>query len=43
MIMGAIVTYLLALQYGGQAKAWDCSEIIGLIVGFVVILIGFAF
>lgn len=41
MIMGAIVMYILALQYGGQTKAWGSSDVIGLIVGFVVILIVF--
>jgi MFS transporter, DHA2 family, glioxin efflux transporter len=41
MIMGAILMYILALQYGGQTKAWDSSDVIGLIVGFVVILIVF--
>jgi len=41
MIMGAVVAYILALQYGGQTKAWDSSDLIGLIVGFVVILIVF--
>ena len=42
MIMGALVTYILALQYGGQTKAWDSSDVIGLIVGFVIIYIAFS-
>jgi MFS family permease len=41
MIMGAIVAYIMALQYGGQTKTWDSSDVIGLFVGFVVILIAF--
>lgn len=41
MIMGAVVAYILALQYGGQTKSWDSSVVIGLIVGLVVILIAF--
>lgn len=41
IIMGALVAYILALQYGGQTKAWDSSVVIGLIVGLVVILIAF--
>jgi MFS family permease len=41
MIMGAILMYILVLQYGGQTKAWDSSDVIGLIIGFVVILIIF--
>ncbi|MCJ1342025.1 hypothetical protein MMC31_000205 [Peltigera leucophlebia] len=41
IIMGAVVAYILALQYGGQTKSWDSSVVIGLIVGLVVILIAF--
>lgn len=41
MIMGAIVAFILALQYGGQTKPWDSSDVIGLLVGFVVILVAF--
>lgn len=41
MIMGAVVAYILALEYGGQAKTWNSSEVIGLIIGFVVISIAF--
>lgn len=41
MIMGAVVSYILALQYGGQTKAWGSSVVTGLIVGFVVIVITF--
>lgn len=41
MVMGAVVAYMLALQYGGQTKAWNSSDVIGLIVGFVVISIAF--
>lgn len=42
MMMGALISYLLALQYGGQDKPWDTSVVIGLLVGFVIILIVFA-
>jgi hypothetical protein len=31
----------MALQYGGQTKAWDHSVVIGLLVGFVAILTAF--
>jgi MFS family permease len=41
MIMGAIVSYMLALQYGGQTEPWNSSEVIGLIIGFVVISVVF--
>ncbi|ORY18766.1 major facilitator superfamily domain-containing protein [Clohesyomyces aquaticus] len=41
LIMGAIVSYILALQKGGQTEAWDNGEVIGLLVGFAVILVVF--
>jgi hypothetical protein len=41
LIMGALVTYSLAMQYGGQLKPWNSSLVIGLLVGFVLILIAF--
>jgi MFS family permease len=37
MVMGAVISYILALQYGGQTKPWKSSDVVGLIVGFVVI------
>ncbi|KAF3479777.1 GliA [Arthroderma uncinatum] len=43
MMMGAIVAYLLAMQSGGQTKPWNSSEVIGLLVGCVAILIAFVF
>jgi len=42
MIMGAVICFILALQWGGQSKPWDSSEVIGLLVGFVAIIIAFA-
>jgi hypothetical protein len=39
LTMGALICLLLALQYGGVTHAWDSSVIIGLLVGFVVIVI----
>lgn len=41
IFMGAIVCLLLALQWGGVSHAWNSSVIIGLIVGFVLILAAF--
>ncbi|KAJ4159099.1 uncharacterized protein LMH87_008016 [Akanthomyces muscarius] len=35
LMMGATVTYILAVQYGGTAHAWNSSTVIGLLVGFV--------
>lgn len=43
MIVGALVCYVLALQYGGQSKAWNSGVVIGLLVGFVVIVAAFIF
>lgn len=42
LVMAAIISYILALQYGGQTKAWNSSTVIGLIVGFILIAITFA-
>ncbi|KAH8881957.1 MFS general substrate transporter [Thozetella sp. PMI_491] len=42
LIMGAVVSYILALQYGGQTAAWNDSKVIGLLVGFFLIAIVFA-
>lgn len=39
LAMGAIISFILALQYGGQSYAWNSSQVIGLLVGFVLILI----
>ncbi|KAK7749625.1 hypothetical protein SLS53_000203 [Cytospora paraplurivora] len=42
LIMGAVISYILALQYGGQAHPWNSPVVIGLLVGFVVIIFAFA-
>lgn len=39
LVMSLIICFTLALQYGGQTKAWSSSEVIGLFVGFILILI----
>ncbi len=41
LIMGAIISFTLAFQYGGQTMPWSDSKVIGLIVGFGVITIVF--
>lgn len=41
LAMGAIISYILALQYGGTTYAWNSSQVIGLLVGFVLISLAF--
>ena len=41
MMMGAFVSFILALEYGGQAHPWNSSVVIGLLVGCAAILITF--
>ncbi|KAL7937365.1 MFS general substrate transporter [Trichoderma chlorosporum] len=38
LMMGATVTFILAVQYGGIAHPWNSSVVIGLLVGFVLII-----
>ena len=40
-MMGLIISYVLALQYGGQTLPWKSSVVIGLLVGFVAIVVVF--
>ncbi|KAF5722924.1 major facilitator (MFS1) transporter [Fusarium mundagurra] len=39
LVMGASLSLLLALQYGGVTHAWNSSVVIGLLVGFVLMVI----
>ncbi|OQE15365.1 hypothetical protein PENFLA_c032G05761 [Penicillium flavigenum] len=41
LMMGLIVSYILALQYGGQTHSWKSSEVIGLLVGFLLFVLAF--
>ncbi|KAL4750022.1 hypothetical protein BDW72DRAFT_176708 [Aspergillus terricola var. indicus] len=43
LMMALIISYILALQYGGQTHPWKSSEVIGLLVGFVLISVAFVF
>lgn len=38
LAMGSIICFILAFQYAGVTYAWDSSQVIGLIVGFAVLL-----
>ncbi|KAK9310859.1 major facilitator superfamily domain-containing protein, partial [Lipomyces starkeyi] len=41
LIIGAVICYVLALQWGGLTMPWNSSTIIGLFVGFGLLLIAF--
>jgi MFS transporter, DHA2 family, glioxin efflux transporter len=41
LLMGAIICYLLALQWGGVSKPWSDSDVVGTLVGFGVLSILF--
>ncbi|KAK4031982.1 major facilitator superfamily domain-containing protein [Parachaetomium inaequale] len=41
LVMGAVVAFMLALQYGGQTAPWNSGVVIGLLVGFVLITAAF--
>ncbi|UKZ80414.1 hypothetical protein TrVFT333_008173 [Trichoderma virens FT-333] len=43
LMMGATITFILAVQYGGIAHPWNSSVVIGLLVGFVLIMGTWAF
>ncbi|KAI4937496.1 uncharacterized protein J4E92_002227 [Alternaria infectoria] len=38
LIIGAIVCFILALQWGGISKAWNSGAVIGTLVAFVVLM-----
>ncbi|CAG8199106.1 unnamed protein product [Penicillium nalgiovense] len=41
LMMGLIVSYILALQYGDQTHSWKSSEVVGLMVGFFLFVLAF--
>ncbi|KAI8156044.1 putative efflux pump gsfJ [Colletotrichum sp. SAR 10_70] len=41
LIMGGTIAFLLALQWGGSTHPWNSSTIIGLFVGFGLIIVAF--
>lgn len=43
LLLGGIVTYLLAVQYGGVTKPWNSATVIGLLVTCIVAFILFGF
>ncbi|CAI7619560.1 unnamed protein product [Penicillium glandicola] len=42
IIIASFVCYLLAMQWGGVSKSWDSADVIGTIVGWIVLLVVFA-
>ena len=38
LMMSLLISYILALQYGGQTHPWNSGVVIGLLIGFVAIL-----
>ncbi|KAL2844120.1 major facilitator superfamily-domain-containing protein [Aspergillus pseudoustus] len=41
LLLGAILCFLLALQWGGSTKSWSDADVIGTLVGFAILLILF--
>lgn len=41
LIIGTMTCYLLAMQWGGAQKPWTHRDVIGTLVGFVLLLIAF--
>ncbi|KAJ5772552.1 hypothetical protein N7520_003081 [Penicillium odoratum] len=41
LLICTIISYILPLQSGGQTKAWNSSTVIGLLVGFPLMIIAF--
>ena len=41
LVMGGIISFILAVEYGGQKKPWNSGTVIGLLVGCVLIWVVF--
>ena len=41
ILIPAVVCYILALQWGGTTKAWNSADVIGVLVGFGVLILIF--
>ncbi|KAF1841295.1 MFS general substrate transporter [Cucurbitaria berberidis CBS 394.84] len=41
LVMAGIISFILAVEYGGQKKNWDSSTVIGLFVGSFLIWVAF--
>jgi hypothetical protein len=40
-MIGLIISFILALQYAGQTHSWKSSQVIGLLIGFVLLTVVF--
>lgn len=38
LILGAVVCFILAMQWGGTSKSWRNADVIGTLVGFVIFI-----
>jgi hypothetical protein len=43
LIVGSIQCLLMALYWGGVSKPWDANDVIGCLLGFGLLLLGFLF
>ena len=41
LVMGAIISFILAMEKGGQTESWDSSVVIGLLIGCVLMSLAF--
>ncbi|KAL4867995.1 hypothetical protein BDV12DRAFT_186274 [Aspergillus spectabilis] len=42
LLIGALVSFLLAMQWGGATKTWNSADMIGTLVGFGLMSVAFA-
>lgn len=42
ILIGALVCFLLDMQWGGVTKAWNSADVIGTLVGFFLLIIAFS-
>ncbi|KAL7931833.1 putative efflux pump antibiotic resistance protein [Trichoderma chlorosporum] len=43
VLMGAIITYLMTVHYGGLIDPWNSARVVGLLIASIVLFIAFAF
>ena len=43
LVMGGIISFILAMDYGGQKAAWNSSTVVGILVGSIAIWVAFVF